>query len=449
VNQRIDHSNYEAWLLDRLEGSLTPEQERELDAFLVLHPELAPEEGGLPTLSESGPKLSVAEKGSLKRSFPPTDIPSAANIDDHLIARLEGDLTPVQLDALRAYLVEHPEHQRAERIYALTKIVPDAMAFAEKRALQRHMPPVGLPTRYNLEDFLVARLEGDLSDEQGGALEAILAMDPAARRAWTLMSATRVEALAIVYPEKNALKKGGRVIAIGSVRWGVRLAAAASVAAIIGLGLWFLLQGAPEVPQVAETPKEMPTTEQVSPGPVGPVRPNEAEPEAGRNGQPSTAPGSVEQQKGSEPSPKPERIPMNGPAQPKRAPIDRDDALPMAEQRSVLPDPQRPNTVPLNVPVPEVPETRPDELAALPAAATNKETTVGELLTATLRERVLDRPAREAEPLDGDDAVAAVDKGLKAVGGERAGLAVDRKADGGVRGFNLRLGRNLAVSAQR
>ena len=70
-----------------------------------------------------------------------------------------------------------------------------------------------------------------------------------------------------------------------------------------------------------------------------------------------------------------------------------------------------------------------------------------ELLTATLRERVLDRPADKHRALNGDDAIAAVDKGLKAVGGDRAGLAVNRRADGRV-GFNLRLGRNLAI-AQR
>ena len=75
--------------------------------------------------------------------------------------------------------------------------------------------------------------------------------------------------------------------------------------------------------------------------------------------------------------------------------------------------------------------------------------TLGETLAATLRERVLDQAAQDVRPLDGNDAVAAVDKGLKAVGGERAGLSVARDDAGRNRGFNLRLGRNLAISASR
>ena len=36
----LDRTTYEAWLLDRIEGNLTPAQERELDAFLAENPDL-------------------------------------------------------------------------------------------------------------------------------------------------------------------------------------------------------------------------------------------------------------------------------------------------------------------------------------------------------------------------------------------------------------------------
>ncbi|MEO8589585.1 MAG: hypothetical protein ABI432_09465 [Flavobacteriales bacterium] len=449
MNQRIDHSNYEAWLLDRLEGNLTPEQERELDAFLAQHPELVPEEGELPTLNDSTATLSAAEKGSLKRNLPPSGIPSATTIDDHLVARLEGDLTLVQLDALRAYLIDHPEHQRAERIYALTKIVPAAMAYAAKQALQRNIPPVGLPTRHTMDDFLVARLERDLTREQEAALSQILAADPIAQKSWRLMNATRVDASAIAYPEKSALKKGGRVIAIGSVNWTVRLAAAASVAAIIGLGLWFLLQRAPEGPQVAETPKKSGATQKIPPQQDERVRPNDVKLELNEGAIPTNTPGSVQERKSSGTDSVPAMAPANEPAPRNTVPVDRNETLPLAEHRAVVPAVDERRDPPANVPVPEVPPIKYEELPTAATAPAKNEMTVAEMLTATVRERVLDRPARETQALDRDDAVAAVDKGLKAVGGDRAGLAVDRKADGGLRGFNLRLGRNLAISASR
>jgi hypothetical protein len=85
---------------------------------------------------------------------------------------------------------------------------------------------------------------------------------------------------------------------------------------------------------------------------------------------------------------------------------------------------------------------------ALHETTDDRSTTLGALLATTLRERVLDR-TDEAGPLNGDDAVAAVDRGLKAVGGDRAGLVVGRSEGGGVRSFNLRLGRNLGISASR
>jgi hypothetical protein len=61
----------------------------------------------------------------------------------------------------------------------------------------------------------------------------------------------------------------------------------------------------------------------------------------------------------------------------------------------------------------------------------------------------LDQEAPNARPLDGDDALAAVDRGLRTVGGEHAGIDVARKADGALRSFKLRLGSNLSISASR
>ena len=94
MKERIDHSNYEAWLLDRLEGNLSPQDERALDAFLAANPGLDPGHGSLPTLDDLEATLSASAKNELKRQLPPTGAPSNERLDDHLIARLEGDLPP-------------------------------------------------------------------------------------------------------------------------------------------------------------------------------------------------------------------------------------------------------------------------------------------------------------------------------------------------------------------
>lgn len=44
---KINIANYEAWLLDQLEGRLSAEEEQELLNFLILHPELEGNDGNL------------------------------------------------------------------------------------------------------------------------------------------------------------------------------------------------------------------------------------------------------------------------------------------------------------------------------------------------------------------------------------------------------------------
>jgi hypothetical protein len=108
------------------------------------------------------------------------------------------------------------------------------------------------------------------------------------------------------------------------------------------------------------------------------------------------------------------------------------------------------------LPLPSMPEVPEPVFASVPPRtnypavdnATNGNT-LGQALASVVRDRVLDAPADPGHVLDGSDAVAAVDKGLRSVVGERAGLSVPRDATGRNRGFNLRLGRNLAISASR
>ena len=445
MKERIDHSNYEAWLLDRLEGNLSPQDERALDAFLAANPGLDPGLDPLPTLGAIGASLPLSAKSELKRQLPPTGAPANDRLDDHLIAQSEGDLSPAQLEALRIYLIDHPEHQRTERLYAISKLVPKAMAFAAKRELERNLPPLGLPTRFTLDDFLVARLEGDLTSVQDQALSAYLAAHAEARVAADLFARTRIPVPAAVYPDHAGLKKGGRVVPLMPV-WTVRFAAAASVAVLFGLGIWFLSRpDVPQAPQVAERTVE----------PVQGVDDSKEEEQLSRTIAPAV--------EGSTTVPEPENGTRRNrseeeptkDARPLRqvpVPAPQEQPAPMVAQQ--VPPAVAPNGTPVELPVAERPAPSTDNegmaLAALPATRSVPEsTTLGGLMARTLRERVLDQDAPDTRPLDGDDAVAAMDRGLRTVGGERAGIEVARKADGALRSFKLRLGGNLSISASR
>ena len=98
--------------------------------------------------------------------------------------------------------------------------------------------------------------------------------------------------------------------------------------------------------------------------------------------------------------------------------------------------------------VPDVPEAGGQALAAVPTkqapmGQANDAHTVRELLTAGVRERMLDAPA-DVRPLDRSDAVALADRGLKGITGGNGGVQVERTAKRDR--FKVRLGDGLAFS---
>jgi len=440
VNERIDHTNYEAWLLDRLEGALTVAQERELDVFLAAHPEYVPAGYELPKVRAVTTALTGMEKQALKRSLPPFGVLTPDTLDDHLIARSEGDLVPTQLEALRAYLLDHPELQRAERLVIASKLIPEPMPYPAKSELQRHFPPLGMPANSVLADLLVARLEGDLSPEQDRALAHLIGMDPEAQRAWALMQATRTAAPDVAYPHKQRLKKGGRVIAIGRPVWAVRMAAAASIAALVGLGLWYLINPAPSSTEIARVgPKAALPLQRLTDKP--PVVVEQSLVPSVTADRPSTPATDQEPMRVQNP------VPWIDPVGP---PAKDDQELPLAEEPAI-PRANAPEA-PIGPEIDPVPQEPIAYAAQAPIAsepAKDDVITLGELLTSEVRDRVLDKPEKDGRPLNGGDLVALVDRGLKAVGGDRSGLVVDRKNGREAGGFSLRLGRNLSISARR
>lgn len=440
MKDRIDHSNYEAWLLDRLDGTLTDAQERLLDAFLHQHSELVPDEGELPTVRNERSSPVHFDKETLKRQVPPLGPIAEHNVLDHLIARAEGDLDPEQERSLGAYLEAHPHHQRDARIVDFTRTGHQPVSFKDKSVLYRQVPPVGMPDAYHIDDFLIARAEGDLDAHQEAALAAYLAANFEAQRAWRTVQLAKVQANTMIYPDKAGLKKGGRVIAFTSRTW-VRLSAAASILLVLGMGLWFLRTPPTSNTLTAEVSGQVNGTGPEADDLVG-ERPGSAQHEASmsiaENGAGTAIARTVEESEGAQ------QDVDNGPSSPRNA------RTTMPRMQRVDPVPPIDLGTPVSVEVAEVPVSSEDPaIGSEPPTRTTQAMTVPELLASTLRERVLEKPASQPRPLDKDDAVAMVDRGLKAVGGDDAGLDMERGEAGRLRSFNLRLGRNLAISAQR
>ena len=431
----IDRDTYEAWLLDRSEGRLSTEQARALDAFLVANPDLLVDLGDL--LSIAADDVSFGDLASLKRTYPPQGLPDGARITDFLIALNEGDLSADQTQALDRFLFEHPEHARTARLVAAARVPADRVLLPVKAKLEKHFPPAGMPDRYRVSEFLIAAAEGDLSSDQRTALATLVASDDALQREGALVNAARVSKEATVFSAKASLKKPpGRVVPMWS--FGppmVRYAAAASVALLLGLAWWTLGTGSQNKQEAVHVPQRTAKPE----GAVVPNAPVHVE-RPGLPADPShTASPEVEQ-----PTEQPQ--PPVPPSQRNRALGTSPEPIEPALAQHPAPTPALP--VRADVPMVPVAQDAPDQLAAvaptmLPTAAVPSRT-VGELLAAGVRDRVLDHPSNEARALDGADALALADKGLKSITGGSGALDVQRsvKRDR----FNIRLGEGFAFS---
>ncbi|MBL0035233.1 MAG: hypothetical protein IPP26_05565 [Flavobacteriales bacterium] len=429
----IDRDTYEAWLLDRLEGRLSADQDGALAAFLAANPDLPIDLGELPSIKAGD--ASFGDLSGLKRTYPPQGLPDASRIADFLIARNEGDLSVEQVKALERFLFEHPEHERTARLVAATRVPAAPVPLLTKAKLEKHFPPVGMPDRDRITDFLIAAGEGDLGKVQRTALSGLVASDAVLQREEALVKAARISQEAVVFPEKASLKRtGGRVVPLWSFGSPlVRYAAAASVALLLGLAWWTLGTGSLNKQEEAHLPQRS-----AKPGgsvvPITPVQRDDQAADPSRTSSPDTE-------------------------QPSEQPQERSAPKQHSRPQSITPEPMEPTLAQhpapkpavLNhaeVPVVPVAQDAPEQLAAVAPAASQPtgvpSRTVGELLAAGVRDRVLDQPTNEARSLDGADALALADKGLKGITGGSGAVQVQRSAKRDR--FKIRLGEGLAFS---
>ncbi|HMN05618.1 MAG TPA: hypothetical protein PKD45_07815 [Flavobacteriales bacterium] len=375
-----DRDTYEAWLLDHIEGRLTPGQVRALEAFLEANPDLGPEPGPLPAIEAS--QEEAFRKEGLYKTFPPKGMPDAAGLDDFLVAHVERDLGPEQEQALKRYLQEDPEAARQARLMALARIGAETMACPGKEGLK---------------------------------------------------------------------KQGGRVVPL----WG-RLAAAASILLVMGLGAWYLAGTGGRGTQVADntehasaTPKEAVPSAAGEPAHTSPNGEADAANEGGADmavKQPSREDTRqpAHQRIGTqmEESRKPmATLPRNGEAKGAEQEHSLDGGAAAEMMQQVVEAPVEPiGNGPLTGQL-DGPQTEGLAAAGLETSGTNGQT-LGQALANVAREKVLNTGARRTG-LDGDDLVAMADK---AAGAVAPGSGVElQRGDGGDR-LKLRLGRNVSIN---
>lgn len=135
---KISIFNYEAYYLDYLEGSLSPEDTAELLAFLSDHPEcqLADEELMLESFASGSETFTFKGKDQLKMTGEEEGI-TLANVDDFIIASYENQLTASKQLELEQFVAANELNAHFDG-FKLTYFEADkTVVYADKAGLKK------------------------------------------------------------------------------------------------------------------------------------------------------------------------------------------------------------------------------------------------------------------------------------------------------------------------
>ena len=137
--ERISIFNYEAFYLDFLEGNLNEEDTALLFAFLDKHPELKEEDDFLEMLTFEGEvTLDPSFVSDLKKTDTLYHAITPNNIEDFIIADLEGQLSTAKKEELTTFLQANNKYVALAETYSKVKVTPNLdEVYSDKAMLKR------------------------------------------------------------------------------------------------------------------------------------------------------------------------------------------------------------------------------------------------------------------------------------------------------------------------
>ena len=134
----INRNNYEAYLLDQMEGKLSLSDQQKLASFLRSNPDCVPIFDDTEPWVLEGHKVTYSGKGQLKKEFPGSDSRiTESNFDLFSIARLEGDLTAPQEMEHEQMLEEDSKRREEWELWQHTSLKAPSLAYEGKSQLKK------------------------------------------------------------------------------------------------------------------------------------------------------------------------------------------------------------------------------------------------------------------------------------------------------------------------
>ena len=215
----INKHNYEAYLLDYLEGNLSEALRAELNLFAMTHPELAIdlEDQDLPVFKADQAVTDLHDDFKLHLKKTELNFP-----DEELLNYLDNNLTEAAKKVLEDKLLKVKELAADFTLYKKTLLSPDsALGFPDKTSLLKSEDELFINNR------VLAYFENTLTAGEKTELELDLKNNPKLEQELQMFSSTRLYPDAeLVFPDKQALKKEARVIVLFNFRTIAAMAAA-------------------------------------------------------------------------------------------------------------------------------------------------------------------------------------------------------------------------------
>jgi len=134
----INRHNYEAFLLDLLEGQLSAEEEQQLYEFLKNHPDLGADMPDLTLCCLEKDKVLFPGRDQLRKDISMAGASlSETHFDLFSIARMEGDLSRAQEEEHQSMVEQEPAKREEWIAWQRTRLVPGQVQFPGKKNLKR------------------------------------------------------------------------------------------------------------------------------------------------------------------------------------------------------------------------------------------------------------------------------------------------------------------------
>ena len=230
---KISKSNYEEFMIDYLDGTLSEEREAELLLFLDENPDLKDELEGLDEMFLDADAPVFEFPDGLKKSILDSGTVNTDNFEEFCIAFYEGDLLDKEQEYLHNFVHDHPSLVNDFQLFGKLKLSGNQyLNFPYKSNLQQFALSTNEPiNESNYLDFLIAQNEGDLSSERSQELQSFLNENSEYKKDAALLESLKFKPdTSIVFENKSMLKRRVVLIPIANKWMNV---AAASVAMVV------------------------------------------------------------------------------------------------------------------------------------------------------------------------------------------------------------------------